>query len=144
MLMPFKSTEAQREWRRKRNEKYPGLRKIDSARNRAWLDLNPDKKEAYRRQSREKNRKQRGAIYDLLAKIKSEPCGDCGGRFDPECMDFDHRDASTKKAAVARIVANWPIEEIVLNEVAKCDLVCANCHRLRTKKRRLLKKSDGL
>jgi hypothetical protein len=45
-------------------------------------------------------------------------------------MDFDHRDPSTKVRAVTRMI-NGSIERM-LAEAAKCDIVCANCHRLRT------------
>jgi hypothetical protein len=47
------------------------------------------------------------------------------------CFDFDHRDPIQKSFAVSsksRDVAKATLEA----EFAKCDLVCANCHRLRT------------
>lgn len=46
-------------------------------------------------------------------------------------MDFDHRDAATKQHTVTRMVGRATMDAI-LAEVAKCDIVCANCHRLRT------------
>jgi hypothetical protein len=51
-------------------------------------------------------------------------------------MDFDHRDRTTKTAAVTRMVGRAGFERI-LAEVDKCDIVCANCHRARTHRRRL-------
>jgi hypothetical protein len=48
-------------------------------------------------------------------------------------MDFDHRDPSTKGFTVSRMVGRATIEAI-LAEIAKCDIVCANCHRERTMK----------
>ena len=59
---------------------------------------------------------------------------DCGGSFPPVCMDFDHRDGSTK----VNSIAHWSLSDLpgLMAEVAKCDLVCANCHRLRTEARR--------
>lgn len=58
---------------------------------------------------------------------------DCGGTFPPECMDFDHRPGEGKIMAVGRMtgLARSRIEA----EVAKTDLVCSNCHRIRTKAR---------
>lgn len=70
----------------------------------------------------------------LLWELKKAPCGDCHESFPAECMDFDHRDPKTKLRDISRMV-DRPSEEI-LAEIAKCDLVCANCHRTRTKKRR--------
>ena len=49
-------------------------------------------------------------------------------------MDFDHRDPATKRHGVTRMVGRATTETI-LGEVAKCDIVCANCHRLRTWRR---------
>ena len=49
-------------------------------------------------------------------------------------MDFDHRDGTTKVSSVTRLI-NRSIE-VLLAEVAKCDIVCANCHRIRTFERR--------
>ena len=64
--------------------------------------------------------------------LKDGPCTDCGGRFPPECMDWDHlRD---KKFDLAN--ANTRSPASILAEIAKCELVCANCHRIRTKGRR--------
>ncbi len=47
-------------------------------------------------------------------------------------MDFDHRNPYTKVVAVSQtVVKSWPIARIQA-EMDKCDLVCANCHRIRT------------
>src|SRR5262245_14645960 len=81
---------------------------------------------------REYKRKQHVQFREFMDALKDEPCADCGNRFPPECMDFDHvrgkklfniGHSMTKKLSV------------VLAEVEKCDLVCANCHRIRTKAR---------
>jgi len=49
-------------------------------------------------------------------------------------MDFDHRDPSQKSRVVTRMI-NGNLERM-LAEAAKCDIVCGNCHRLRTFERR--------
>ncbi len=67
----------------------------------------------------------------LLAELRNVPCADCGGRFPKAAMDFDHRDPATKKYTVSRMLLRTTTEEI-LREAAKCDVVCANCHRMRT------------
>ena len=66
----------------------------------------------------------------LRAIWKNVPCADCGGWFPPECMDFDHRDPSTKRCAVSQAKS----ERALMHEMAKCEVVCANCHRIRSKK----------
>lgn len=71
---------------------------------------------------------------DLLDQLRSVPCIDCGDRFPPCSMDFDHRPGTTKVSAVSRLINGS--YEVLMAEVAKCDIVCANCHRLRTFNRR--------
>jgi hypothetical protein len=72
---------------------------------------------------------------DVLDQLRSVPCADCGGRFAQCSMDFDHRDPSAKTARVPALVGRAGLTRI-LAEAAKCDIVCANCHRLRTFERR--------
>lgn len=74
---------------------------------------------------------QRHALRRLVDELKSGPCGDCGGKFPPVCMDFDHRDRERKKQAVS-IMVQYGSKSNILAEIEKCDLVCANCHRIRT------------
>jgi hypothetical protein len=50
-------------------------------------------------------------------------------------MEFDHREAGSKTQAVTRMVGRAGTGRIVA-EAAKCDVVCANCHRMRTFRRR--------
>ena len=47
------------------------------------------------------------------------------------CFDFDHTDPMQKSFAVSSM-ARDVAEATLQAEFAKCDLVCANCHRLRT------------
>lgn len=61
-------------------------------------------------------------------------CVDCGGLFPAVCMDFDHRDPSLKRFSISQGFSNSPLT--LMCEIAKCDIVCANCHRIRTKKQR--------
>lgn len=85
-------------------------------------------KETIRQRAKQKRRREERRI--LLDGLKNAPCQDCGGRFPPECMDFDHRDPTQKKWTVSKMLGA-SISNI-RTEVAKCDLVCANCHRIRT------------
>lgn len=63
------------------------------------------------------------------------PCSDCEGVFPPYAMEFDHREPGTKTQAVTRMVGRVGTSRILV-EAAKCDVVCANCHRMRTYLRR--------
>ena len=66
----------------------------------------------------------------ILNTIKvSHPCLDCGGHFKPSQMDFDHWDPTQKTANVALLVGQSA--NVIAEELRKCHLVCANCHRIR-------------
>jgi len=65
--------------------------------------------------------------------LKNVPCADCGYHYPPECMDFDHV-RGRKKFAVAQNLTRTMAS--LKREVAKCEVVCANCHRTRTHRRR--------
>lgn len=99
---------------------------------------------------------------DWLNRCKDRPCEDCGNRFPPQSMDFDHREPELKRFTIARAtvkaekiawtpgrrrrVRNTKERQVtwaeLRAEVAKCDVVCANCHRLRTQKRHRLRQID--
>lgn len=66
--------------------------------------------------------------------LKNVPCKDCGQIFAACCMDFDHRDGTDKKFGVAQGINSRSIQELI-DEINKCDIVCSNCHRVRTIKR---------
>ena len=72
------------------------------------------------------------ARYAWIKTLKASPCMDCGGIFPPECMDFDHVRGQKLFGICGNRTRTY---EAVLNEIAKCDLVCANCHRIRHKRR---------
>lgn len=63
------------------------------------------------------------------------PCADCKHTYDPVCMDFDHLPGYSKVDDVASL-PNRGSPNLIRAELVKCEVVCANCHRLRTKLRR--------
>jgi len=66
----------------------------------------------------------------LYQYLLSHPCVDCGEN-DPVVLEFDHRDPADKRSEVSAIAARKPWK-FVVEEIAKCEVRCANCHRLRT------------
>jgi hypothetical protein len=78
----------------------------------------------------------RSRFYEKIDLLKSLSCVDCGGCFLPVAMDFDHVRAA--KVATIGQMSSFAWERVLL-EIAKCELVCANCHRLRTSARKQLK-----
>lgn len=61
----------------------------------------------------------------------SRPCTDCGGFFHPAAMTFDHLPGSTKRGEVSSLLYSG-YRQVLMDEIAKCELVCANCHAVRT------------
>jgi len=55
-------------------------------------------------------------------------------------MDYDHRPGLPKKANLTVLAKRGAKREVILAEIAKCDVVCANCHRIRTYERKMQKK----
>ena len=76
------------------------------------------------------------ALKNWMIEIKSKPCHDCGITYDVCCMDFDHIDGTEKTYNVGSMFAHHYSKELIEKELDKCELVCANCHRIRTKIRR--------
>jgi hypothetical protein len=89
--------------------------------------------------AKDRARASRAERKRIVNEAKSKPCMDCGHSFPPECMDFDHRPGEVKIGCVGTLRAWTAPIEMIIEEIAKCDLVCSNCHRIRTTKRRLEK-----
>lgn len=67
----------------------------------------------------------------LVAYLIDHPCVDCGNR-DVRVLEFDHRDPKRKTAAISVLArSGYPLARVI-DEVAECDVRCANCHRIRT------------
>lgn len=73
-------------------------------------------------------------VIALVNELKSNPCTDCGKTYPPYIMDFDHLNPNFKVGHVSALTSYG--KKRVLEEIAKCELVCANCHRERTHRRR--------
>lgn len=100
-----------------------------------------DQRLAYLRTYREKHpdvrvrtdyqaRKRQG-LREYVAELKKAPCMDCSGTFPTCAMDFDHRPGETKVHAIHQMITRNASMVRLKAEIAKCDLVCANCHRIR-------------
>jgi len=61
-------------------------------------------------------------------------CVDCGYNAHAEALHFDHLPGVEKRGKVCDLRRNNSIEALLL-EIAKCEVVCANCHAIRTAKR---------
>jgi hypothetical protein len=94
----------------------------------------------YHQRSRPRRLAQKRRKHDELvawyrALKSSKPCADCGGIFHPAAMTFDHRPGVDKVDDVSSMVQRHN-RALILAEIEKCELVCANCHAVRSFERR--------
>ena len=81
-----------------------------------------------------KRRRQR--LRERIIEAKAHPCVDCGVSYPYYVMDLDHRPGEEKTMNLAVWHKQGAGGMEALNaEIAKCDPVCANCHRERTHNR---------
>lgn len=82
----------------------------------------------------------RAVLDDLKLRIG---CKECGYKEHPAALDWSHRDDTTKHFNIgANIKRSW---DDTVQEIAKCDVLCANCHRVHTFEQRHwhTKRKDG-
>lgn len=61
--------------------------------------------------------------------VKSElKCEHCGEDH-PATLDFHHPDPSIKEGEVSQMIVSMASKQTVLEEIAKCIVLCSNCHR---------------
>ena len=82
---------------------------------------------AVRKAEKERAKKVKQWVNDY--KLKTG-CKVCGFRKHPSALDFDHRDAKHKLFNIASAVHRGSLKRIQ-DEVLKCDVLCANHHRMR-------------
>jgi len=88
-------------------------------------DIDAEQRKGSGANKRRRERKQ------FLYKRKSVPCQDCGVRYPPYVMDFDHV-RGDKVMDISDMISAAVSWDVLIAEVAKCEVVCANCHRIRT------------
>jgi hypothetical protein len=79
-----------------------------------------------------KHREECARVLEELHLLKeSHGCSDCRNRFPHYVLEFDHRPGEQKIDNVTRVLKNYGTD-MAWKEVAKCDIVCSNCHKIRT------------
>lgn len=97
----------------------------------------------YLEKAKRRNTRQREILQPLLDAAKDKPCADCGVKYPPWIMQFDHLDGSEKIANLSDMKRWAYATNTVLAEIAKCEVVCANCHCQRTHERLMKARSNG-
>lgn len=91
--------------------------------------------EGHKEQFAATNKTRQKNLTSIIKTYKAAPCSDCRVSYPYYVMHFDHVRA-TKIGNISNCVrAGWSVKD-TLDEIAKCDVVCANCHAERTHQRR--------
>ena len=113
------------------SKRYGHCRDCKAAYQRQWYERNRERHIENVNAIRRELRRTHAAI---VARGKSRPCADCGVTYPPYVMDFDHvRGNKLREIGVMRGTVST---QVLLAEIAKCEVVCSNCHRIRTHRRR--------
>ena len=114
-----------------------------------WRNLSPEQRDLVRTANREAHAKYRthsahlrNAVSKRYREVnraiirgaKDQPCADCGHSYPYYVMQFDH--LGDKEFNVGNIGPTGSRSRLI-NEINKCDVVCANCHAERTHQRRM-------
>lgn len=76
--------------------------------------------------------KNKNVVLEKIRTEKDKPCADCGNQYPYYVMDFDHLGDKEFNISTASKNASWAK---LKKEIDKCEVVCANCHRIRTHNR---------
>lgn len=97
-----------------------------------WRDKNKgtrraDCKECHSGYMKQKYQQSKEVISNIKSEQGCAKCGDTRGYV----LDYHHINPETKTAGIARMVSNHynPLNDKTLQEMAKCIVLCANCHR---------------
>jgi hypothetical protein len=76
--------------------------------------------------------------HELIRRLKRRPCTDCGKKYPYYVMEFDH----VMGTKLFSLHEGWNKHSlpVIREEIRKCELVCCNCHRIRTFTRKEAKK----
>lgn len=128
--------EKKREYDRQRKRL---LREADrEAYNETQREYYADNSDRIKEQVTARRKAHRARVRKYLAEVKSVPCADCQIAYPSQCMDFDH--LSDKRFNVSEAASGNYSLETIKAEIVKCEVVCSNCHRIRTHKRKNKKK----
>jgi len=74
-------------------------------------------------------------IRALILEAKNKPCADCSPSWHPLVMEFDHLPGTSKRLNIGDGAARRLGWANIQAEIAKCEVLCPTCHRIRTLRR---------
>jgi hypothetical protein len=95
-----------------------------------WYHSKPENKENFKYTRQKTKNELRAKMIEFL---KNEKCVDCGEE-DIVTFEFDHKDVKEKSHNISTMIGDCFSWDKILEEISKCDIRCANCHRKKTAK----------
>ncbi len=90
--------------------------------------------EYYVKKARKRDLVIRQQSHEYIAKfLLHHPCVDCG-ETDILVLEFDHKERESKIDEISMVIRRGLSFDKLINEISKCDIRCANCHRRKTAK----------
>lgn len=84
-----------------------------------------ENKQYYKDKTKRRVEELREWLKEFKSNLKCEKCGE----DHPACIDFHHKDEMDKEFDVSKAICKGFTKERILEEIAKCIVVCSNCHR---------------
>ena len=107
------------------------MRKRNTEKQRVYRDKHyQNNKDYYSRKATQR----KILIRDFIRESKNKPCADCGISFPYYVMQFDHV-RGEKALNIGNVTSKGLSITKLKKEISKCDVVCANCHAIRTHER---------
>jgi len=91
--------------------------------------------QAHKEKFREKRLRWEAKVRGLVLTAKTIPCADCGRSWHPLVMEFDHLPGTEKRTDIGHARARKWGRRKIQEEMAKCQVFCPTCHRIRTLQR---------
>jgi len=148
----------QKEYQRRRSKQMsPEQReKYNKSRREYWKQMSPEQREKRNRRAKKyrklwspEQRKRYNKVKSRAARVRHKErrivvqkykvlkgCSICGFNKNYSALDFDHIDRNKKRKNVSRLIGDTCSWKIVVAEIKKCRVLCANCHRMKTQKNR--------
>lgn len=127
---------AYRKENRDRINAYWRKRRAITRKYRITFEKKHGKRKTYPRS--EEYRAKVAATYKKVCDYKlKKGCVDCGYNKHPEALDFDHLPQYEKKYGISSLARSNAAPETLWAEIAKCEVRCTNCHRIKTYERRV-------
>ena len=113
---------------KKGNSTSPRCKKCIAEYFRNYYHSNPKRKEYIKSRTKENSKVAKEKAIEIILEVFSTGCVDCG-EMDVRVLEFDHQ--SDKEFNIASLINKNNIEQLK-TEILKCEVVCANHHRIRT------------